>query len=57
MKANPVTTVQASSEPDQKLIWVIAANPDDPNHEAVLITTRRAAQQKGYALPRVFRVD
>lgn len=57
MKANPVTTIQALSDPDQKLIWVIAADPDDPNHDAVLITTRRAAQQKGYELPHVFRVD
>jgi hypothetical protein len=54
MRANPVTTVQSASDPDQKLIWVVAPDPEDPGHQAILITTRRAAQQRGYALPEVF---
>ena len=57
MKANPVTTVEAPTEPDQKLIWVVASDPDSPNQRTVLITTRRAAQQRGYELPRVFQAD
>ena len=55
MKANPVTTVEAPTEPDQKLIWVVAADPDNPSQRTVLVTTRRAAQQRGYELPRVFQ--
>lgn len=57
MKANPVTTVTDPSQENQKLIWVVAADPDDDRHELVLITTRRAAAQKGYALPRPFREE
>ena len=56
MKANPVTTVTDPAELDQKLIWVVAADPDQPEGPAiVLITTRTAAETKGYSLPDVFR--
>ncbi len=55
MKANPVTTVKAPNELDQKLIWVVGANPDNASQQVVLITTRAAAAQKKYALPDVFR--
>ena len=52
MRANPVTTVTSPSEIDQKLVWVI-----DPSEESttILITTRAAAQLKGYSLPSMFR--
>jgi hypothetical protein len=53
-KANPVTTVQDPSEKDQKLIWVIGPDPDNPSKESVLITTRAAAATKKYTLPAVF---
>jgi eukaryotic-like serine/threonine-protein kinase len=53
-KANPVTTVKDPSEKDQKLVWVIGPDPDDPTKQAVLITTRTAAATKKYTLPEVF---
>lgn len=55
LKANPVTTVKSPNELDQKLLWVIGANPDNPAQQVVLITTRAAAAQKKYTLPEVFR--
>ncbi len=54
-KANPITTVQDPSEPDQKLIWVVAENPDQPGQQVVLITTRQMAEKKRYQLPMSFR--
>jgi hypothetical protein len=53
-KANPVTTVKDPAETDQKLVWVIAPDPDNPAKQAVLITTRTAAGTKKYTLPPVF---
>lgn len=55
MKANPITTVKAPNELDQKLIWVVGPNPDNPAQQIVLITTRAAASQKKYDLPEAFR--
>jgi hypothetical protein len=55
VKANPVKTVRRASEAEQKLVWVVAPDPDDPNQRALLITTRSAAERKGYELPRQFR--
>ena len=53
-KANPVTTVKDPSEIDQRLIWVVAPDPDNPSNKIVLITTRKSADGK-YDLPDVFR--
>ncbi|MEX0818800.1 MAG: protein kinase [Pirellulaceae bacterium] len=53
-KANPVTTVKDPSETDQKLIWVVAPDPENPANKIVLITTRKSADGK-YTLPEVFR--
>lgn len=50
-KANPVTTVTAPSEKDQKLVWLIGPDPDNPSQQIVLITTRAAAGTKKYTLP------
>jgi hypothetical protein len=50
MKANPVPTVKAPTEEDQKLVWV----PDPGAKGAILITTRKAAKREGYPLPAVF---
>jgi hypothetical protein len=55
MKANPVTTVKVPNEKDQKLLWVIAPDPDNPSNRIVLITTRQIADLK-YTLPEVFRL-
>jgi hypothetical protein len=53
MKANPVTTVTSPMESDQKLLWVIGPDPEEPAMECVLITTRQVAQ-RNYAIPSVF---
>jgi eukaryotic-like serine/threonine-protein kinase len=53
-KANPVTTVKEPSETDQKLVWLIGPDPEDPAKQAVLITTRTAAATKEYQLPAPF---
>lgn len=53
-KANPITTVQDPSELDQKLIWVIGPDPDQPATKVVLVTTRAAAAERNYALPAPF---
>ncbi len=55
MKANPVTTVTAPNQKDQKLLWVVAPAPDNPSNRIILITTRQVADQK-YTLPEVFRL-
>jgi len=55
-KANPVTTVKDPSEKDQKLLWVIEKDPDDPSKTVVLITTRQVSDQKKYKLPSVFQL-
>jgi len=54
LKANPITTVKSPTETDQKLIWVIGPDPDDPSKPIILITTRDAAATKKYTLPAVF---
>ena len=55
MTANPVTTVTAPHEPDQKLVWVILPEPAAVAGRIILITTRETAQQKGYSLPIAFQ--
>lgn len=53
-KANPITTVKDPSEADQKLLWVVGPDPDSPNKQIILITTRAAAATKKYTLPAPF---
>lgn len=53
-KANPVTTVKTPDEKDQKLLWVIAPDPADPNRKVILVTVRQIAEAK-YTLPEIFR--
>lgn len=50
-KANPVTTVKDPSEKDQKLVWLVGPDPDNPSQQIVLVTTRTAAGTKKYTLP------
>ncbi len=54
-KANPVTTVQSADEVDQKLVWLIGPDPDNPSNKIILITTRTAAGEKKLTLPAVFQ--
>ena len=54
MKANPDPTVTSPSMPNQKLIWLITTDPNDPGNKIILITTRKAAETNKYTLPSVF---
>ena len=54
MKANPDPTVTAPSMPNQKLIWLITTDPNDPGNRIILITTRKAATTNKYTLPPIF---
>jgi hypothetical protein len=54
MKANPDRTVTSPSMPNQKLIWLITTDPNDPGNKIILITTRKAAVTNNYTLPLVF---
>ncbi len=55
-RANPVTAA-ALNQPDQKLVWVVGEDPNNPNNRAVLLTTRKAAAAKALELPTVFRSE
>ncbi|MDX1948201.1 MAG: hypothetical protein SFU86_22615, partial [Pirellulaceae bacterium] len=48
------STAKGPSEPDHKLVWVIAADPENPTKQIILITTRAAAALKKYVLPAPF---
>jgi hypothetical protein len=50
-RGNPVTTVTDTREEDQKLIWVLADDPESPGNQMVSLTTRAAATAAGIALP------
>ena len=52
--ANPDKTISGPADPNCKLVWVVAEDPDDETNKAILITTRAAAKEKGYSLPGVF---
>ena len=55
MQANPVANLQDASQPDQKLVWVVAPDPEGaPEEEIILITTRSAAKKNNYQLPAPF---
>ena len=52
--ANPDPTAASSTDPKQKLVWVIDKRAGSPT---ILVTTRAGAAQKGYELPSAFRSD
>jgi hypothetical protein len=54
MKANAPNQPDPSV-PDQKLIWVVAPDPDKPARQIILITTRAAAEREKYKLPAPFQ--
>ena len=55
--ANPAKDISGPSDPNCKLIWVIADDPENPGENAILITTRVAAEEKSYELPAPFRIE
>lgn len=55
--ANPDKDISGPKDPNCKLIWVIADDPENPGQQAILITTRKAAAQKSYSLPAAFQTE
>jgi serine/threonine protein kinase len=53
-RANPVTTVQAPNEKDQKVVWVILDDPTTPSKRKLEFTTRAWAQANNAPLPNEF---
>ena len=54
VKANPDKNITGAADPNCKMVWVVAANPDDESEQIVMITTREAARAEGYKLPAEF---
>ena len=56
VSANPNREISGPSDPKCKLVWVITEDENSPGEKFVLVTTRAAAAEKGYALPDAFKV-
>ena len=56
-KANPDKDITGPNDPNCKLIWVVAEDPEIPGARAILITTRAAAAEKSYQLPPAFQTN
>jgi hypothetical protein len=54
MRGNPDTTVKTPNEPNQKLVWCVGDDPNQPGRRVILITTRDGAATRGLTLPEVF---
>ncbi|MDE0734215.1 MAG: protein kinase [Pirellulaceae bacterium] len=54
-KANPDPSVKDPSELAQKLIWVVADDPDKAGNRIILVTTRKDAAEEKYVLPKPFQ--
>ena len=57
VRCNPDKNITGPNQPNCKLVWVIADNPERPGERAVLVTTRAAAAQKSYELPPAFKIN
>ena len=55
-KANPDPSVKDPSEPAQKLIWVVADDPEKAGRQIILITTRKDAEEEKYSVPKLFQL-
>lgn len=54
IKANSNPQVKDPSDPRLNLVWVVAVNPNKPEGQTVLITTRSGAKKRGEKLPAIF---
>ncbi len=53
-RGNPVTTVTDTIQIEQKLVWVVADDPQEAGVKIIALTTRAAATSAGTPLPREF---
>ena len=54
VQANPDKNITGADDPNCKMVWVVANDPADSNRRIILITTRKAANEKSYRLPDAF---
>ena len=57
VQANPDKNISGPQDPNCKLVWVVGPDPDAPEIEKILITTRKAAAAKEYVLPEAFQTE
>ena len=53
-RGNPVTTVKDTRDADQRLIWVVKQDPQQPGRKMISLTTRDAANNQQISLPAEF---
>ena len=56
-QANPDKNAESPKDPRCKLIWLVGADPDNLDHQIILITTRSAAQSQGWQIPKAFHSE
>ena len=54
VRANPDKNISGPSDPNCKMVWVVADDPKQSGRKIIMITTRVAAQEKSYELPAAF---
>ncbi len=57
IRANPNKDITGPADPNCKLVWVVGPDPDNPDQNIILVTTRGAAATKSYELPAVFQTE
>ena len=55
LRGDPSSGTKDPADQGLRLIWIVAANPDDAEKLAILITTRAGAAKRGDKLPKVFQ--
>lgn len=53
-RVNPVTTVQAPNEKDQKVLWVVLDDPATPTKKKLQLTTRAWSEANSASIPKEF---
>ena len=56
-QANPDKNAQGPRDPRCKLVWLVGEDPNAPDTPIILITTRAAAQNKGWQIPEAFQPE
>ena len=54
LRGDPSVGTKDPRDPELRLIWIVAADPDNAEKLSILITTRPAAKKRGDKLPKVF---
>ena len=57
IRANPTKDITGAADPNCKLVWVVGPDPDNPERQIILVTTRGAAATKSYTLPPPFQPE